>query len=169
MMRRTFVALAAALSICAAGLPANAGEEAPLVGTWQITSYQILRLDTQQTDMPMGEHPIGYFQFSPGGHYAAFFASGDLKSPHGVTYTDAERVDLHKKIIAAHSGTYSVDGNRFTVHVLAAWVPSWIGTDQGRNFEVRGNNLTIRTDPFKWSRTGPDIDIVSTLTFERVE
>ncbi len=39
--------------------------------------------------------------------------------------------------------------------------------DQTRFFEIDGKLLTIKTAPIKFTRTGHDM--VSTLTFERVE
>jgi hypothetical protein len=52
-------------------------------------------------------------------------------------------------------------------HILTAWRPEWIGGDQIRYFEINGKNLTIKTAPIKSQLTGKDV--VSTLTFERVE
>jgi hypothetical protein len=95
------------------------------------------------------------------------FVAGEFRQPAASTYTDAELVDFYKQIIGAYAGTYSIEGNKVIHHVLTAWVPTWIGTDQVRYFEINGNNLSIKTAPF----TGPisGRQTVSTLTFVRVE
>jgi hypothetical protein len=74
---------------------------------------------------------------------------------------------MHKGIFGAYAGTYSVDGNKVTHHVVASWRPDWIGSDQVRYIEINGKNLTIKTAPVTFSQTGKQI--VSTLTFERME
>ena len=56
---------------------------------------------------------------------------------------------------------------KLTHHVVAAWLPHWVGEDQIRFLELSGDELTIKTVPLVSARTGQQI--VSTLTFERVE
>ena len=96
-----------------------------------------------------------------------FLAAGELKPPTSGGYTDAERADVHRAIVGAYAGTYAVEGNKVTYHVLTSWRPEWIGRDQTRYFEINGKNLTITTTPVTFSRTGQTI--VATLTFDRVE
>jgi hypothetical protein len=64
----------------------------PLVGTWQVTSFSVLMLDTSEVLRPLGAHLIGYVQFSPGGHHVSFLSTGTPKQAAGAAYTDAERV-----------------------------------------------------------------------------
>jgi hypothetical protein len=60
-------------------------------------------------------------------------------------------------MIGAYAGTYSVDGNKVTHHIVAGYRPDWVGGDQIRFVELSGDKLA----------TGKQI--VSTLTFERIE
>src|SRR5262249_1216855 len=80
-------------------------------------------------------------------------------------FSDSDRAELHKGIIA-YAGTYSVDGDKVTHHVVASWRPDWIGSDHVRYIELNGKNLTIKSAP-ETDPTGKQI--VVTLTFERVE
>jgi hypothetical protein len=146
---------------------AAAADSAPLVGTWQLTSASMLTLDTNDTSYPFGEHPTGYVQYSPGGHMVVFIASGDMKQPARPIYTDAERAEIHKLILAAYSGTYRVEGDNVIHHVLASWWPHFIGNDQIRHFEIHGNTLTLKAAPQKFPATGKDV--VFFVSFERVE
>jgi hypothetical protein len=82
-------------------------------------------------------------------------------------YGDADRVAIYSKILAACAGTYSVDGNKVTHHIVAASLPHRVGEDQIRFVELSGDKLTIKPAPFASPRTGQQI--VSTLTFERAE
>jgi hypothetical protein len=65
------------------------------------------------------------------------------------------------------TGTYSVEGNKVTHHIVASSLPHQIGSDQVRYTEINGNKLTIKTAPAIFTQTGKQI--VSTLAFERVE
>ena len=96
-----------------------------------------------------------------------FLTAGDLKPPSAGSYTDVERADVHRAIVGAYAGTYTIEGNKVTYHVLTSWRPEWIGHDQTRYFEINGTNLTITTPPLTSSRTGQTI--TATLTFDRVE
>ncbi len=135
---------------------ALAQQKSPLVGTWRVTSSR-----------PYGEHVIGYLQYSPGGHMVAFVSTGTPKRAAGTAYTDAERLDIHKGIFGAYAGTYSVEGNKVIHHVVASWLPEWIGGDQIRYTEIEGNRLTIKTAPQK--NPAQPREYVATVTFERVE
>jgi len=165
-MKWRILAVITVAAIWAGILPAASVENA-LVGTWQLKSFSLVVVDTKETSRPYGENPTGYIQFSPGGHMVMFLAAGELKPPASGGYTDAERADVHRAIVGAYAATYTVEGNTVTYHVLTSWRPEWIGRDQIRYFEINGANLTIKTTPVTFSRTGQSI--VATLTFDRVE
>lgn len=96
-----------------------------------------------------------------------FLQKGDTEKPPGAIFPDSYRAQVHKGIFGAYAGTYTVEGNKVTHHVVASWRPDWIGGDQVRYVEISGNKLTIKTAPTIFTQTGKQI--VSTLTFERVE
>jgi hypothetical protein len=135
-----------------------------VVGTWPVTSFSLLTLDTNEVSRPFGDNPIGYLHYSPGGHMVAFGQTGNPKRPT-LPFSDSDRAELYKGIIA-YAGTYSVDGNKVTHHVEASWRPDWIGSDEVRYIELNGKNLTIKSAPVT-EQTGKRV--VATLTFERVE
>jgi hypothetical protein len=84
---------------------ALAQQKSPVVGTWQVTSFSFLQLDSNEALRPFGEHPIGYLQYSPGGHMVVFLSTGTPKRAAATAYNDAERVDIYNGIIAAYAGT----------------------------------------------------------------
>jgi len=137
-----------------------------LVGTWRVASFSMMALDTNEVSRPMGENPIGYLQYSPGGHMVVFLSAGEMPKAN-LPFSDADRVAIYSKIFGAYAGTYSVDGNKVTHHVVASWRPDWIGGDQIRFVELNGDKLTIKTAPLVSGLTGKEI--VSTVTYERVE
>lgn len=142
-------------------------ERNQLVGTWQVTSFSVLTVETNEVSRPHGDEPIGYLQYSPGGHIVVYLSSGTYhKTPSG-TYTEAEQIAIYNGIFGAYAGTYDVEGNKVTHHVIAAWSPNWIGTDQVRYVELDGDKLSIKTAPLIFARNGKMI--VGILTFRRIE
>ena len=155
------------LALAISATDALAQQKSPLVGTWRVTSAELLMSDTKEILRPYGEHPIGYIQYSPGGHMVTFLSTGTPKRPAGA-YTDADRADIFEGILAAYAATYRVEGNKVIHHVIASWYPERIGRDQIRFFEVDENRLTIKTEPTR-ALNWDGREYVGTLTFERVE
>jgi len=90
-VKQSIVAVLTAAAIWI-GIFSAASAENTLVGTWQLTSFSLIVLDTKETSRPYGDHPTGYIQYSPGGHMVMFLTAGDLKPPAAGSYnTDAER------------------------------------------------------------------------------
>jgi Lipocalin-like domain len=169
MFNRANVAavLLAAFLVCISGLQVIAADiSKSLVGTWRVTSFSMMTLETNEVSRPFGENPIGYLQYSPGGHVVVFLSAGELPKT-SIPFSDADRVAFYNNIFGAYAGTYSVDGNKVTHHVVASWRPDWVGGDQIRFVELSGDRLTIKTAPVVSSPTGKQV--VSTLTFERAE
>jgi Lipocalin-like domain len=144
----------------------SADNQSTIVGTWPLTSFSLEWLDTKEIARPLNQ-PTGYLQYSPGDHMVVFGAAGDLRQPATAIYTDAERLDIYKGIIGAYAGTYRIEGNKAIHHVLTAWAPNWIGTDQIRYFEIHEKNLSIKTAPITAVDNGREL--VCTLAFVRVE
>ena len=167
MTRNVFAVVVAFLISTMSWQARSADISKSLVGTWRVTSFSYLTLETNEVSRPYGEHPIGYLQYSPGGHIVVFLSNGEI-SKASPPYSDADRAAIHRGIFGAYAGTYSVEGNKVTHHVIAAWRPEWVGGDQTRFVELDGNNtMTIKTAPLASSLTGKQI--VSTLIFEREE
>ena len=137
-----------------------------LVGTWRIASFSVMSLETNEVSRPFGENPSGYLQYSPGGHIVVFLSAGEMPKV-SPPFSDADRAAMHSKIFGAYAGTYTVDGNKVTHHIVASYRPDWVGADQVRFVELGGDKLTIKTAPLVGPTTGKQI--VSTLTFERAE
>ena len=95
-----------------------------------------------------------------------FLSAGEMPKV-SPPYSDADQAAVYSKIFAAYAGTYSVDGNKVTHHIVAGYRPDWVGGDQIRFVELSGDKLAIKTAPVVGYRTGKQI--VSTLTFERIE
>ena len=164
-MSKTFLTLVLLGSVCSSACAQ--AQDARFTGVWRLISYDREFVETKQRTAVFGEKPSGYISYSPGGRVVvALFGSRPVPGRQDA-YDDADRVKLYGNIIAAYSGTYSVEGDRITHRIESAWVPTFAGADQARRFEFRGNRLIYTTDP-RNSLLGGGAS-VNTLTLERIE
>lgn len=107
----------------------------------------MLKTDTGKTVYPYGENLFGILIYTPGGYMSALlmdpyrtkFSSDDLKA--GTT----DEIKQAYEKFDAYCGTYTIDEEKGTVthHVEGAKFPNWVGTDQVRYFELKGEKLYI--------------------------
>jgi hypothetical protein len=76
-------------AVISAGLWSAISAENSLVGTWLLTSFSLIVLDTKESSRPL------------------FLTAGELKLS-GITLTRSERTF----IVGAYAGTYVVEGNK---------------------------------------------------------
>jgi Lipocalin-like domain len=139
-----------------------AGDRDKIVGTWKLVSYEVEVQASGQKSPVMGEEPTGYVTFTPEGR-VFFVLTGEARK---AAKTDQERAELLNTVIA-YSGTYTVEGDKWTTDVDVAWNPEWVGTKQVRDFKLDGERLMVLT-PWRvmpnWADKGMTRSIV---TFER--
>ena len=71
---------------------------------------------------------------------------------------------------AAYSGRYRIEpGGRFVTDVDIAWLPTWLGSAQARNFSFLNGELHIATDPaaFEWLDGAVGVGIVTLAREDR--
>ncbi|MGO9444678.1 MAG: lipocalin-like domain-containing protein [Thiobacillaceae bacterium] len=147
---------------CLVAQPSFGDENNKVVGTWKLVSYVVEVQATGQKGPVMGEKPTGYATFSPEGR-VFFILTGEGRKP---AKTDQERAALLSTLVA-YSGTYSIEGDKWTTSVEVAWNPEWVGTKQVRSFKLDGERLVVLT-PWRvmpnWADKGMTRSIV---TFDR--
>jgi hypothetical protein len=110
-----------------------------LTGVWILRSAHLERVDTGEKILSYGDSPRGVLILHEGGRMAAIItpshqSGGDAPPP--------------RRKVLAYSGRYRIEnGKRFVTDVDIAWLPSWVGTRQGRNFELQEDKLDIVSDP----------------------
>jgi Lipocalin-like domain len=97
---------------------------------------------------------------------SVFIINPKRKPPAAPKVTDAEANELYRTMIA-YSGAYSVEGNKVTHKIEFSWNQTWTGTNQQRFFEVKDNQLTIKTPPIISPVSGKEG--VHTLVWERTK
>jgi hypothetical protein len=141
-------ALQATLSLVLAS-GALAAQQAPsrLVGTWRIVEFCDVRA-TGDTTHPLGPRPIGFFIYDPSGTLMI----QAMRTPHAGAFA-ADSVALAGMAEVAESyfgyfGRYTVTSDSTVIHhVTGGTLPGYVGTDQRRNYRIRGDTLSIGGNP----------------------
>lgn len=131
-------------------------------GSWRLLSYQVEVRSTGDVFPAMGSRPTGHIVFTPEGR-VWFILTGDGR--------EAGESDQHKALLLesliAYTGRYRIEGDDWITAVDVAWDPTWVGTEQRREFRREGNRLEVLT-PWRvmpnWADKG---ETRSIITFER--
>ena len=161
--RLAFAAICVMALIGAAGV-ALAGDN-PLLGTWKLKSFVRQDVATGERRPALGDRPEGYLGYAPDGRMYALFVAGGRVAPAGDQPTDAERIQLHKSMLA-YAGTYTIAGDRVVHHIDIAWNNARLGSDQVQFFKLDGDRLTLTTERNKSPIDGSEG--FGVLEFERV-
>ncbi len=152
------------LGLVLPALPSHAADRNPLVGVWQLVSYQTEFQDGSPKRAMFGEHPTGYIIFTREGRLMVVIEAEGRQAPS----TDSDRATLLKTLIA-YSGKYRIEGSQWITSVDTAWNPAWDGTDQTRIFQIVGNQLRV-TSTWQAALNFPGSPLSrGTLLFERVK
>ena len=120
----------------------------PLIGTWRLISWENRNADGH-ISYPLGKDAVGYIIYNRDGYMfvaimranRAKFAAGDLLS--GSIEEKAHAAGTY----VSYCGRYDFRGETGVHHVDLSLFPNWVGVDQERLVEVRGNRMTLSTRP----------------------
>lgn len=128
----------------------------PLVGSWKLSSFVITHPDGRRTE-PFGQAPIGLAVFTEDGWASAHLMRTDRRkfADPDIPPSPEEAQDALRGFVA-YFGRYQVDtaNQVLTTRVEGSANPNWIGGDQVRNYEFRGEQLVLRP-PMREGPTGP--------------
>ncbi len=120
----------------------------PLTGTWRLLSWENRSIDGQ-ISYPLGRDAAGYIIYNEDGYMSVAimrpnrekFAAGDLLG--GSTEEKAQAAATY----VSYCGRYEFLGDMVVHHVELSLFPNWVGVEQERLVELRGNRLTLSTRP----------------------
>jgi len=132
------------------------GQRNQLVGTWRLVAYSDFDSATGKWTNPYGEHPLGYFTYTKNGivnlnvsSQTPLALSEDSARTRGFTLAE-----LLNHYSVGYFGTYTIDPTTSTVthHPKGGAIPWYVGTDQHRQFVLRGDTLYIGDPTFSIGR-----------------
>jgi len=123
-----------------------------LVGTWRLIEYTDFDSVNNKWTNPYGEHPKGFFTYTNSG---IVNLNGSAEKPLVITddsvYTKPLTLGIILDNAFGYFGTYTIDSlnSIVTHHVKGGSVMNYIGTDQHRQFILKGDTLLIGDPTFK--------------------
>ena len=127
----------------------------PLIGTWRLVAYSDFDTVTKKWINPYGEHPKGYFTYTKTGIVNLNgSAEKPLVVPLDSEYTKPLTLGAVLDNAFGYFGTYTIDSANTVVthHVKGGSVINYIGTDQHRQFIIRGDSLFLGDPTFEVGR-----------------
>ena len=127
----------------------------PLIGTWKLVAYSDFDTITKKWIYPYGEHPKGYFTYTKTGIVNLNgSAEKPLVVPVDSEYTKPLTLGAVLDNAFGYFGTYTIDSSNSVVthHVKGGSVINYIGTDQHRQFIIRGDTLFLGDPNFEVGR-----------------
>lgn len=134
----------AALAAFVVSQSAAAQQAVPrLVGTWRLVEF--CNVDTPgDTTYSLGRRPIGFFMYDPAGNLSI---QAMRATPSGAFLQEHEPIGGMEELRSSYFGyfgTYTITSDSTVVHhVTGGTIPSYLGTDQRRNYRIRGDTLSI--------------------------
>jgi hypothetical protein len=121
----------------------------PLIGTWRLISWQNRSLLDGEVSYPLGKDAVGYIMYGQDGYMSVAilspdrpkFVAGDLLS--GGAEERARAVGTY----VSYCGQYEFLGDTVVHRVELSLFPNWVGVEQERLVEVKGDRLTLSTRP----------------------
>ena len=123
-----------------------------LVGTWRLVDYADYDTVAKKWIHPYGAHPKGYFTYTNTG---IVNINGSAEKPMIIAadsiYTKPLTLGAVLDNAFGFFGTYSIDtaNSVVTHHVKGGSVMDYIGTDQHRQFIIKGDTLLIGDPTFE--------------------
>jgi len=120
----------------------------PLIGTWRLIIWETRSVDGE-ISYPLGKDAVGYIMYNEDGYMfvgitrpnRTKFAAGDLL--RGSTEEKVQAAGTY----VSYCGQYEFWGDKVVHRVELSLFPNWVGSDQERLVELKGNRLTLSTRP----------------------
>ncbi len=119
-----------------------------LVGTWRIVRY-CDRDSTGAMVEPLGPNPTGLVVYTATGQLSIQAMRTPPSGPLAGEPVHLSSLANLRPFYFGYFGTYSILSDSTVVHhVLGGTFPEYIGTDQPRRYNIRGDTLSIGAPPF---------------------
>jgi hypothetical protein len=136
------------------GSTSISAERKKFIGVWKLISGESKDELTGELRYPWGKNPVGRLSYDDKGRVFAQLMNPGRRSVGGLSNRGAAAAiatasadDMREMLTGfnAYFGTYDIDEPSRTVihHLQSALIPSWVGSDQRRNYEFAGPDRLI--------------------------
>ena len=153
-MNRRIILSAFSLAPFAYAAAASSTERKKFIGVWRLVSGVAKHEVTGAVRYPWGEKPVGRLSYDEAGRVFAQLMNPGRRSIGGaanrgaasaIGTASAEEMREMLTGFNAYFGTFDIDEpSKTVIHRLqSALIPSWVGTDQRRQYEFSGKDELI--------------------------
>jgi hypothetical protein len=135
---KKFAAFVAIALFAASGVLADNSKS--ILGVWKLLKHDTEFQDGTPSRKLFGQNPPGYLIFTPEGRMMAVLEA-EGRQP---AKTDEDRANLLRSV-AAYSGIYRLENDRWVTKVDVAWTPLLHNTEQLRFYKLDGDRLEVTT------------------------
>lgn len=136
-MKKTVLFLLLALFAASGALADNSKM---ILGVWKLMKHDTEFQEGSPPRKLFGQNPPGYLIFTPEGRMMAVLEA-EGRQP---AKTDEDRANLLRSV-AAYSGTYRLEQDKWITKVDVAWTPLLHNTEQLRYYKLDGDRLEVIT------------------------
>ena len=118
-------------------------------GTWHLTSFEQININTKQKSYPLGKNPVGLLIYTDDGNMSVNMMSSDRKrfSKNDIMSGKDDEIISAYKTYNSYSGKYEIINNKIIHKILVASFPNYVGTEQVRYFRLEDKNTLILETP----------------------
>lgn len=124
------------------------------IGAWELVAWYEITADGR-AQAPLGDTAVGQIIYTADGHVSAQIMERDLERFSSDDWREASLAESGTawKGYFGYFGRYVVDEARETVthHILGAWFPNLVGTQQVRHYRFEDRRLVLDADT-AWGR-----------------
>ncbi len=125
--------------------------ENQIIGTWELTHFELINLTVDKSITPYGTNPIGTLIFSADGYMSVAIMANDRK--HFITES-LQLSSIEEKTHAietylSYSGLWRIEDDKIFVDVKVSLLPNWTGVEHSRTFQIKEDTLTFQTPKIK--------------------
>jgi len=128
------------LAVLLAASSAHADNSRLILGVWKLMTHDLEFQDGSPGRKLFGQSPPGYLIFTAEGRMMTVLEAEGRKPAR----TDEDRANLLRSV-AAYSGMYRLEQDRWITKVDVAWTPLIHGTEQVRHYKLDGDRLEVVT------------------------
>jgi hypothetical protein len=119
----------------------------PLTGTWALEAWYNETADGRRI-YPLGERATGYISYSPDGFVFVHLSAANralyaVNDPFGGT-PEEDAAAIKSQI--SYAGPYEYHGDHVIHRVTQSSCPNWVGTEQRRRVQFRGEGLRLSAE-----------------------
>ena len=125
--------------------------ESQIIGTWELTRFELLNLTSNQSIFPYGTSPKGILIFSAEKYMSVAIMANDRKPfvTESLQFASTEEKTKAIETYLSYSGSWNIEQDKIYVDVKVSLLPNWTNVTHYRTLQHEGDTLSFQTPKIK--------------------